>query len=137
MDATRRQVGTADRQGTDAFAKIASANHESYTLYEIAQAMGQSMSLTETMTLVSSKLSTLVPFSSCALFVRSGEEHLRCRFATGLQADLLENATIARRHGLSGWVAPERRWSTACPRGVHCRRDPHPGRSCSPRSCAR
>jgi diguanylate cyclase (GGDEF)-like protein/putative nucleotidyltransferase with HDIG domain len=100
------QIGVAaDRRGTDAFAEIASANRESYTLYEIAQAMGQSMSLAETMTLVSSKLSTLVPFSSCALFVRSGNEQLRCRFATGLHADLLENATIKEGTGLSGWVA--------------------------------
>ena len=38
---TRQHIGTADRQGSDAFAKIADANHESYTLYEIAQAMGQ------------------------------------------------------------------------------------------------
>lgn len=101
---TPQPLGTADRQGTDAFAKIASANHESHTLYEIAQAMGQSMSLTETMTLVSSKLSTLVPFSSCALFVRAGDE-LCCRFATGVHANLLENATITKGAGLSGWVA--------------------------------
>jgi diguanylate cyclase (GGDEF)-like protein len=62
------------------------------------------MSLTETMTLVSSKLSTLVPFSSCALFVATDEGPLRCRFATGVHANLLENATIAKGAGLSGWV---------------------------------
>jgi diguanylate cyclase (GGDEF)-like protein/putative nucleotidyltransferase with HDIG domain len=96
---------TADRSGTDAFAEIASANRESYTLYEIAQVMGQSMSLAETMTLVSSKLSQLVPFSSCALFVRDGNDRLRCRFAIGMHADLLENTTIREGSGLSGWVA--------------------------------
>jgi diguanylate cyclase (GGDEF)-like protein/putative nucleotidyltransferase with HDIG domain len=98
-------MGEAIKKNTDAFAEIASANRESYTLYEIAQAMGQSMSLAETMTLVSSKLSQLVPFSSCALFVRMGAEQLRCRFATGMHADLLENATIREGTGLSGWVA--------------------------------
>ena len=67
------------------------------------------MSLAETMTLVSAKLSALVPFSSCALFVRRGDEDLRCRFATGLHADLLENASIAEGNGLSGWVARHRR----------------------------
>ena len=71
--------------------------------------MGRSMSLTETMTLVSAKLSALVPFSTCALFVRRGDEDLRCRFATGLHADLLENASIAEGNGLSGWVARHRR----------------------------
>jgi diguanylate cyclase (GGDEF)-like protein len=67
------------------------------------------MSLIETMTLVSAKLSTLVPFSTCALFVRRGDEDLRCRFSTGLHADLLENASIAESNGLSGWVARHRR----------------------------
>jgi diguanylate cyclase (GGDEF)-like protein len=78
-------------------------------LYEIAQSMGRSMSLTETMTLVSTKLSALVPFSTCALFVRRGHEDLRCRFSIGLHADLLENASIAEGNGLSGWVARHRR----------------------------
>jgi diguanylate cyclase (GGDEF)-like protein/putative nucleotidyltransferase with HDIG domain len=98
-----------ERLGANAFAEIASANRETYALYEIAQSMGRSMSIAETMTLVSAKLSTLVPFSSCALFVRRGEGDLHCRFATGLHADVLENASIAQGNGLSGWVARHRR----------------------------
>jgi diguanylate cyclase (GGDEF)-like protein/putative nucleotidyltransferase with HDIG domain len=95
--------------GADAFAEIASANRETYALYEIAQSMNRSMSLTETMTLLSAKLGPLVPFSTCALFVRRGAEDLCCRFAIGLHADLLENASIAEGNGLSGWVARHRR----------------------------
>ncbi len=95
--------------GADAFAEIASANRENYALYEIAQSTGRSTSLTEMMTLISAQLSTLVPFSSCALFVRRGDEDLRCRFATGLHADLLADASIAEGNGLSGWVARHRR----------------------------
>ncbi len=95
--------------GADAFAEIASANRENYALYEIAQSAGRSTSLTEMMTLISAQLSTLVPFSSCALFVRRGDEDFRCRFATGLHADLLADASIAEGNGLSGWVARHRR----------------------------
>ena len=98
-----------ERGGADAFAEIASANRETYALYEIAQSMNRSMSLTETMTLLSAKLGPLVPFSTCALFVRRGDEDLCCRFAIGLHADLLENASIAEGDGLSGWVARHRR----------------------------
>ena len=97
------------RTGADAFAEIASANRETNALYEIAQSMGRSMSLSDTMTLVSEKLSTLVPVSLCALFVRRGDEHLRCRFAIGRHADVLENTSIADGWGLSGWVARHRR----------------------------
>ena len=102
-------IAGGERFGADAFAEIASANRETYALYEIAQSMGRSMSLTETMTLISAKLSALVPFSTCALFVRRGDEDLRCRFSIGLHADLLENASIAEGNGLSGWVARHRR----------------------------
>jgi diguanylate cyclase (GGDEF)-like protein/putative nucleotidyltransferase with HDIG domain len=102
-------VEDGERHGADAFAEIASANRETFALYEIAQSMSQSMSLTETMTLLSAKLSPIVPFSTCALFVRRGDEDLRCRFAVGLHANLLENAAIAEGNGLSGWVARHRR----------------------------
>jgi diguanylate cyclase (GGDEF)-like protein len=78
-------------------------------LYEIAQSMGRSMSVSESMTLVSEKLSTLVPVSLCALFVRRGHEDLHCRFAIGRHADVLENTSIADGAGLSGWVARHRR----------------------------
>ncbi|HXW06233.1 MAG TPA: HD domain-containing phosphohydrolase [Vicinamibacterales bacterium] len=103
----RNPQGQAERpDGTGgAFAAIASAQRESHTLYEIAQGMGRSMSLAETMALVTSKLSTLVPFASCAVFVRSGRGYLRCRFATGLHAERLESATTQEGVGLSGWVA--------------------------------
>jgi diguanylate cyclase (GGDEF)-like protein/putative nucleotidyltransferase with HDIG domain len=97
------------RVGADAFAEIASANRETNALYEIAQSMGRSMSLADSMTVVADKLSDLLPLSLCALFVRRGHEDLRCRFVAGLHADRLENASIAEGVGLSGWVARHRR----------------------------
>ena len=78
-----------ERISADAFAEIASANRETNALYEIAQSMGRSMSLADTMAFVSEKLGALVPLSMCALFVRRGDEDLRCRFVTGLHADRL------------------------------------------------
>jgi diguanylate cyclase (GGDEF)-like protein/putative nucleotidyltransferase with HDIG domain len=95
---------SGERFGADAFAQIASANRETHAMYQIAQSVGQSMSLSDMMALVSTRLSTLMPFSSCALFIRRGEEHLRCRFATGMHADLLEEMSMAEGEGLSGWV---------------------------------
>jgi diguanylate cyclase (GGDEF)-like protein/putative nucleotidyltransferase with HDIG domain len=98
-----------ERIGADAFAEIASANRETNVLYEIAQSMGRSMSLADCMPVVADKLSDLLPLSLCAVFVRRGDEDLRCRFVAGLHADRLENAAIAEGDGLSGWVARHRR----------------------------
>src|SRR6267378_3172560 len=92
------------------FDDIALAHREIYALYEIAQAMGSSLGVADTMALISSKLSNIVPFSCCALFLYNDEnETLRCRFATGVQAEQIQQLTIRNGHGLTGWVARNRR----------------------------
>ena len=102
-------AGLVPRSG-NAFENIALAHREIYALYEIAQAMGTSLGVSDTMALISSKLSKLVPWSGCALFLyESDPELLRCRFAAGVDAPRLLNSTLAVGEGLSGWVAKNRR----------------------------
>ncbi len=97
-------------KGNTVFEDIALAHREIYALYEIAQTMGTSLGVTDTMALISSKLSNLVPFSSCALFLFDEEsETLRCRFATGAEADVIGTMTVRGGQGLTGWVARNRR----------------------------
>ncbi|PWT80743.1 MAG: hypothetical protein C5B57_11750 [Blastocatellia bacterium] len=92
------------------FRDIALAHREIYALYEIAQAMGSSLDLADTMALVSSKLTSLVPFSCCALFLRSGgTPTLQCRFAVGTEADVIRHLSMREGQGLAGWVARNRR----------------------------
>jgi len=92
------------------FEDIALAHREIYALYEIAQAMGTSLGVSDTMALISSKLANLVPFSACALFLfEETTETLRCRFATGLDADIVQRLTLRSGQGLTGWVARNRR----------------------------
>src|SRR5205807_1690994 len=67
-----------------AFENIALAHREIYALYEIAQAMGTSLGVADTMALISSKLTNIVPWSACALFLGQQDgESLKCRFAAG------------------------------------------------------
>ncbi|HUQ87177.1 MAG TPA: HD domain-containing phosphohydrolase, partial [Vicinamibacterales bacterium] len=92
------------------FEDIALAHREIYALYEIAQTMGTSLGVADTMALISSKLSNLVPFSACALFLYDEEaDTLRCRFATGVEADQIGTMTVRAGQGLAGWVARNRR----------------------------
>src|SRR5215471_6169984 len=94
----------------NAFENIAMAHREIYALYEIAQSMGTSLGVADTMALVSSKLTKIIPWSGCALFLAQGDnEILKCRFAAGVDAPQLLNATINFDEGLSGWVARNRR----------------------------
>src|SRR5688572_17002734 len=110
--AAQPAVGLANESTvrTNVFEDIALAHREIYALYEIAQAMGSSLGVSDTMALISTKLSNIVPFSCCALFLYTEEsEMLRCRFATGVESETVQQLTIKNGHGLTGWVARDRR----------------------------
>src|SRR6185295_19978073 len=63
-----------------------------------------------TMALIASKLTNIVPFSCCALYLLHEETNtLRCRFAKGIDAELMQHLTIRNGQGLVGWVARNRR----------------------------
>jgi diguanylate cyclase (GGDEF)-like protein/putative nucleotidyltransferase with HDIG domain len=92
------------------FEDIALAHREIYALYEIAQAMGTSLGVSDTMALISAKLTNLVPFACAALFLYDEEsETLRCRFATGIDAEVIQQIAVHTGEGLTGWVARNRR----------------------------
>ena len=92
------------------FDDIALAHREIYALYQIAQTMGTSLGVADTMALVSSKLTNLVPFSACALFLYTEpEDSLYCRFATGTDSELIQQLALKNGQGLTGWVARNRR----------------------------
>jgi diguanylate cyclase (GGDEF)-like protein len=96
--------------GPSAFDNIAMAHREIYALYEIAQAMGTSLGLEDTMALVSAKLNKVIPWSGCALFLAEPDgDELRCAFGTGVDAARLVGAKVRVGNGLSGWVARNRR----------------------------
>jgi diguanylate cyclase (GGDEF)-like protein/putative nucleotidyltransferase with HDIG domain len=93
----------------NAFENIALAHREIYALYEIAQSMGTSLGVADTMALISSKLINIIPWSGSALFLMSGTDTLKCRFASGTDAAQLLNVTVKVGEGLTGWVAKNRR----------------------------
>jgi diguanylate cyclase (GGDEF)-like protein len=108
----RPAVGFENEAGraNSIFDDIALAHKEIYALYEIAQSMGTSLGVADTMALISSKLSNLVPFDACALFLYDEEQDvLRCRFATGIEAELIGTMTVKSGNGLTGWVMRNRR----------------------------
>jgi diguanylate cyclase (GGDEF)-like protein/putative nucleotidyltransferase with HDIG domain len=62
---------------------IAGAHREEQTLYEIAQALGSSLGVADAMALIHDKVSKLVPFTTCALFLGDDEHGYVCRYAYG------------------------------------------------------
>lgn len=107
-----RTLGTQqpENAGATVFDDIALAHREIHALYQIAEAMGTRLGVSDMMSLISSRLSNLVPFSSCALFLYSeSTEQLRCRFATGTDSELMKQLAPGGDQGLNGWVARNRR----------------------------
>jgi diguanylate cyclase (GGDEF)-like protein len=103
-------VGLVPSGVGNAFQNIALAHREIYALYEIAQSMGTSLGVSDTMALISSKLAKIIPWSGCSLYLYLPEtESLKCRFATGMDAPKLLNTTLPVGEALAGWVARNRR----------------------------
>ncbi len=101
---------SAEGEQKNVFEDIALAHREIYALYEIAQAMGTSLGVSDTMALIAAKLTNLVPFSCAALFLFDEDtETLRCRFASGIDAEVIQQISVSNGEGLTGWVARNRR----------------------------
>jgi diguanylate cyclase (GGDEF)-like protein/putative nucleotidyltransferase with HDIG domain len=106
----RGAAASGDAAEPTVFQEIAHAHREIYALYDIAQSMGTGLGVSDTMALIASKLRHVVPFSSCALFFyEASSETFRCRFATGVDAALLEPLVIGQGQGVVGWVGANRR----------------------------
>lgn len=75
---------------------IAIAHHEARALYQIAQALGSSLGISETMTLIAHSLADLVPSSCCALFLQEEDDgRFECRWTSGVGEDRVRQVPIA------------------------------------------
>ena len=82
---------------------IARAHQEIYDLYDLALAMGTSLGVSDTASLICSKLGNVIPLSCCAVFLHDEEgDALRCRFAAGTDAELIQKVALRSGDGLTG-----------------------------------
>jgi diguanylate cyclase (GGDEF)-like protein/putative nucleotidyltransferase with HDIG domain len=87
---------------------IAAARQEGQMLFELSQDLGKSLSLEETLSILSARLKKLVPFDAIAVYVLRGEV-LRPEFVSGENDQLFSSLHIPLGQGLSGWVAQNRK----------------------------
>ena len=107
---TRPDAGLAsDILGTpidsSGFRSISDAQREVFALHEIAQTIGSSLNLNDTVTLVANKLKAIVPFDSCVIFLvddRSGRAV--AAHAVGDEAEMFSSRRITVGEGITGWV---------------------------------
>ena len=110
LDAPDTHPSATGKLTSSVFNDIAIAHGEIYALYQIAQTMGTSLGVSDTMALIASKLTKLVPFSACTLFLYDENANLlTCRFATGTDYELMQPLRLRGGQGVTGWVARNRR----------------------------
>jgi diguanylate cyclase (GGDEF)-like protein/putative nucleotidyltransferase with HDIG domain len=95
-------LGAPDNEG---FRSISEAQREVFALHEIAQTIGSSLNLNDTVALVSNKLKAIVPFDTCIIFVvdeKSGKAV--AAHVAGEHADIFARRRMNVGDGISGWV---------------------------------
>ncbi len=87
------------------FRSITEAQREVFALHEIAQTIGSSLNLNDTVTLVSNKLRAIVPFDTCIIFIvdeKSGKAV--AAHVAGEDADVFSHRRMNVGDGITGWV---------------------------------
>jgi diguanylate cyclase (GGDEF)-like protein/putative nucleotidyltransferase with HDIG domain len=87
---------------------IAAARQEVQNLFELAQDLGNSLSLNETLSLLAMRLKRMIPYDSLAIYVLR-EDRLRAEYVNGENFRLFSSLEIPLGQGLSGWVAEKRK----------------------------
>ena len=100
LPAAAADAGPAD-EGRLALQNIAGTHREEQTLYEIAQALGSNLGVDGAMALINDKVSRLVPFTTCALFLGNDDDGYVCRSAHGPGTEALFKWTVKSWSDLS------------------------------------
>lgn len=93
---------------TDFLSSIASARQEAQTMFELSQDLGNSLSLGETLSVLSMRLRKLVPYDSIAVFLLKNGR-LVPELVSGDNFRILWALNIRLGEGLCGWVAEQRK----------------------------
>jgi len=94
----------AEVRATSFLTSIISARQEAQLLFELAQTLGNSLSLRETLSVVAIRLKQMIPHDSIVFFVCQ-EGMLIPEYVHGVDYDLFSSLRIPLGQGLSGWVA--------------------------------
>ncbi|MBC7932056.1 MAG: diguanylate cyclase [Rubrivivax sp.] len=103
--AINQQSAAVVRDASSGFRSIAEAQREVFALHEMAQTIGSSLNLRDTCALVASKLSTIVRFDTCVIFVLEDKSSKAEPFhAAGRHEEYFSSRSIPIGEGITGWV---------------------------------
>ena len=87
------------------FRSISEAQREVFALHEIAQTIGSSLNLSDTVTLIANKLRAIVPFDTCVIYlVDDPSGKAIAAHVVGEEIELFKRRRINIGDGITGWV---------------------------------
>ena len=96
-------LGVAEE--VSAFRTISEAQREVFALHEIAQTIGSSLNLSDTVALVANKLRAIVPFDTCVIYlVDDPSGKAIAAHVVGEEVELFRRRRINIGDGITGWV---------------------------------
>lgn len=89
--------------------QIKRANREVFTLYELARIFSSSLNLAETFALFAEKISDLVPFDTCVIYLlEETDNEAKAVYVEGKNAAALLHRTVKPGEGATGYVLKKR-----------------------------
>jgi diguanylate cyclase (GGDEF)-like protein/putative nucleotidyltransferase with HDIG domain len=90
---------------TSGFRSISEAQREVFALHEIAQTIGSSLNLSDTVTLVANKLRAIVPFDTCVIYlVDDPSGKAIAAHVVGEEVEVFKRRRVNIGDGITGWV---------------------------------
>ena len=87
------------------FRSISEAQREVFALHEIAQTIGSSLNLSDTVTLIANKLRAIVPFDTCVIYlVDDPSGKAIAAHVVGEEVEIFKRRRINIGEGITGWV---------------------------------
>ena len=94
----------AEVRAASFLASIVSARQEAQLLFELAQTLGNSLSLRETLSVVAVRLKEMIPYDAIVFYIYQ-EGKLIPKYVHGVDYDLFSSLEIPLGQGVTGWVA--------------------------------
>ena len=103
--ATKKYIAAdVEAEPGDFLSSIASARQEFHMLYEATHDLGNSLSLSETLSVLAVRLQRMIAYDAIAIFIAK-DHALSAKYAHGESFRQLSTLEIPMGRGLSGWVA--------------------------------
>ena len=89
--------------------QIKRANREVFTLYELAKVFSSALNLQETLSLLSEKIGSFVPFDTCVIYLlEDNSEEASAVFVEGKHSKILHGKRVKAGEGATGFVLKRR-----------------------------